>query len=253
MEHRKKWYELYLPSDYTHWTLSYCVPSDDCDSWNWKTSGSHGEKPIHRAWLVIGIHRMFLKLYLWKVKPFKHEFGQDSYKRYGITFFERGVHLHWDDTWVHSLPWDWECVRHDLLYPNGDVYWHNKFPRYRLGEKSKSYTWHDIFDGRTPYKKTDVDVEVARFIDLVHYTKDGRKQTARIRLAGEEREWRYRWFKWLPWPNIKRRVVDCWSDTELGEKAGSWKGGMMGWSVEWRKGESMEGAFWRWYKEWDGR
>jgi hypothetical protein len=35
-------------------------------------------------------------------------------------------------------------------------------------------------------------------------------------------------------------------------ESGSCKGGMMGWSVPWNKNESMETAFWRWYKKWDG-
>jgi hypothetical protein len=252
MRIRKKWYEFYWNEGHTHWNIHYNIPSDDCDSWN---SPQHkGEKPIYRASLTIGFWKMFLLVYLWKVTPFEGSFGMDNNKRYGLTFFERSLHLHWGETKVYWLPWDWEIVRHDLLYPNGDVYWHNKYPRVRLGEKQKNnYSWYEILDGnQSPYPKSDTQVEVAKYVNLEHYTKDGRQQIAKIRLAGEEREWRYRWFKWLPWPRKISRVVDCYSDVELGQRAGSWKGGMMGWSVEWREDESMEGAFWRWYKKWDG-
>jgi hypothetical protein len=48
------------------------------------------------------------------------------------------------------------------------------------------------------------------------------------------------------------RVVDCDSNAELGKKAGSWKGGLMGWSCEWDPYENMESAFRRWYDKWDG-
>jgi hypothetical protein len=253
MRIRKKWFELETNTDHTHWCIHYSTPSDDCDSWDWRER-EHGRKPTYRSWLTIGIWRLFFMVYLWKVTPFKGDWGQDNTRRYGITFFERSVHLHWGETKVYWLPWDWEIVRHDLLYPNGDVYWHNKFPRIRLGEKSNSYSWHQILDGgESPYPKSDAETELVKYVDLVHHTKSGKKQVARIRLAGEEREWRYRWFKWLPWPRKISRVVDCWSDAELGERAGSWKGGMLGWSVEWREDESIEGAFWRWYKHWDGR
>lgn len=253
MRIRNKWIELETNTDHTHWTLSYNVPSDDCDSWNWWANRAKGEKPIHRAWLTIGIWHMYFRLCLWKVTPFKGSFEMDNTKRYGFTYFERSLHLHWGETHVFWLPWQWECVRHDLLLPNGDLYWRNKYPSFRLGEKKKHYSWYNILEmDESPFPKSDVQVQAAEFIELTHYTKSGKKQVAKIRLCGEEREWRWRWFRWLPWPNIKRRVVDCWSNEELGERAGSWKGGMMGWSVDWEEGESMKHAFWRWYKKWDG-
>jgi hypothetical protein len=87
---------------------------------------------------------------------------------------------------------------------------------------------------------------------LDHWTKDGVNQKAKIRLAGEEREWRPKCTRWLPIFRKIQRVVDCDSDTELGPRAGSWKGGMLGWSVDWQKDESMKEAFWRWYRNWDG-
>jgi hypothetical protein len=89
-------------------------------------------------------------------------------------------------------------------------------------------------------------------MNLVHYTKVGRKQEADITFTGEEREWRWKWFTWLPLFSKVERVIDCDSNVELGKKAGSWKGGMMGWSCEWDLDESMESAFRRWYEKWDG-
>ena len=250
---RNKWFELTWPSRSSHWTLSYNVPSDNHDSWAWDNNRSKGDRAIHRAWLTIGIWKMFFMVYLWKIKPFKDTFESDSTKRYGFTFFERGLHLHWGDTKVYWLPWDWEIVRWDLLLPGGEIYYRNKYPK---PKGVRSYSWYTILEvGETPFKDAaqDVQVQVAETINLEHYTKDGRKQVAKIRLAGEEREWRWRWFKWLPWPNQKKRSIDCSSDIELGEKAGSWKGGMMGWSIPWPEDESMKQAFHNWYRKWDGR
>lgn len=181
---------------------------------------------------------------------------------YGFSFDKEAIHIHYgiqpgswssidpknsDHTKVFWWPWRPTIVRHDLLYPNGDVYYRNKYPR----KDQKHIYWYEVFDSNA--KQSDAQVQVAVFIDLVHYTKDGgEKQVARIRLTGELREWRPKWTRWLPIFRHTRRVVDCLSDIELGTKAGSWKGGLMGWSCEWREDESMEDAFRRWYKNWNG-
>jgi hypothetical protein len=248
MRIRNKWIELTSNSDYTHWCFYYSIPSDDCDSWN--TYRDRGEKPIYRSWITIGFWRFFFKMYLWKVKPFEGSFELDNSKRYGFTFFERSVHIHWSETKVYSLPWDWDIVRHDLLMPDGRLYWRNDYAK----KGKKYYYWYGILEcDEHPYPVVPTQKQVAKFVELVHHTRDGRKQVAKIRLTADEREWRWKWFKWLPWPNKKNRVVDCHSDIELGDRAGEWKGGLMGWSTEWKKDESLEAAFWRWYRNWNGR
>lgn len=177
----------------------------------------------------------------------------DNTKRYGVTYFERSMHVHWGETKVYWMPWDWDIVRWDLLYPDGEVYYHNKYPSATLADRRRTFSWYNILDMKeSPYPKSDVQTQVAEYVKLEHFTKDGRKQVANIRLAGEVREWRWRWFKWLPWPRRVRRTVDCLSDVELGSRSGSWKGGMIGWSVPWPEDESIEQAFWNWYKKWDG-
>lgn len=178
---------------------------------------------------------------------------------YGVSFNSETLHIHYgiqpgcwssydkansDHSKVFWWPWHSTIVRHDLLYPDGEVYWHNKYPR-KKGAKHLHWYEVDMAGG-------DVAVETTKFIELVHHTRDGRKQVAKITLRGEEREWRPRWTRWLPIFRKIRRVVDCSSDVELGEKAGSWKGGLMGWSAEWHKDESMTGAFYRWYRNWNG-
>lgn len=179
---------------------------------------------------------------------------------YGFSFDKEAIHIHYgiqpgswssqdpknsDHTKVFWWPWRLDIIRHDLLLPNGDLYHRNSYPR----KNGKHLHWWEVFDGQV---KSDVQVEAAKYVTLVHYTKAGVKQEARIRLAGEEREWRPKWTRWLPLFRYTRRVVDCYSDVELGSRAGSWKGGMIGWSCEWRHGETLEDAFWRWYKQWDG-
>jgi hypothetical protein len=188
-------------------------------------------------------------------------FMEDIRKDYGFTFTPDGLHIYYgiqpgnwsrndpensDHSKLFWYPWRLEIVRHDLLYLDGDVYYRNLYPR----KNKKHLHWWEVFD--MPKPESGVEVQVAEFVELDHWTKDGQNQKAKIRLAGEEREWRPKWTRWLPLFKKKRRVVDCYSDTELGPRAGSWKGGMIGWSVEWKEDESMKEAFWRWYKNWDG-
>lgn len=191
-------------------------------------------------------------------------FMEEIRKEYGFTFTPDGLHTYYgiqpgnwsrndpensDHSKIFWYPWRLEIVRHDLLYPNGDVYHRNTYPKKK---NEKHIHWWEVFDWPKQEDKDQVEAQVAEFVELDHWTKDGVNQKAKIRLTGEEREWRPKWTLWLPIFKYTRRVVDCYSDTELGPRAGSWKGGMMGWSCEWKKDESMKDAFWRWYKKWDG-
>ena len=150
-----------------------------------------------------------------------------------------------DHSKCYFYPWRHEIVRHDLLLPNGDLYVRNMF---RFGRRKGCHLhWYDVFNATYGNATT----EVAKYVNLTHVTKNGDTQTARIRLTGEEREWR-RWWGLLPFGKIVNRTCECSSDVELGERAGSWKGGLMGWGCEWKKGETLEQAFQRWYSSWNG-
>lgn len=233
---RKPWGEIEF-SKYRFYMIKLQWPTDGWDE--------------SRVRLVFGFWRFFFSINLWTAEPWK-ECGTQA-PCYGVSFHDSILWVSYgaDRSFIIDMPWKWEIVRHDLLYPDADVYHRNKFPASTLAQKKRTISWHDVFE-KTNNFEDDVQVLVAKFITLTHYTKDGRKQIAKIRLAGEEREWRWKWFKWLPWPNLKQRVVDCTSDIELGDRAGSWKGGMMGWSIPWEEGESMKAAFFKWYKKWDG-
>jgi len=193
--------------------------------------------------------------------------GREGYwdytrREYGFMADKEALHIHYgiqpgswsrndpensDHSKVYFWPWHPSIVRWDLLLPNGDVYHRNTYP---LKKGQSQIGWYDVFN---VLKQSSVEVEAVRFVKLTHYTKDGTEQIAIIKLTGTEREWRPRWTSWLPFFKIVQRCVECDSDVELGEKAGSWKGGLMGWSCEWKHDETMEQAFWRWYAQWNGK
>lgn len=71
---------------------------------------------------------------------------------------------------------------------------------------------------------------------------NGTVQNRTVTIYGEEMEWRWRWFTWLPIPRMIRRSVNISFDDEVGERTGSWKGGTIGCSYDWRSNESMLAA-----------
>lgn len=240
MRIRNKWLECFLPSDHRHWCLHLDWPNQ------------HDETPefgVFRLRLVVGIWRFFLCLNLWRVEPTKYDSWSLASKSYGLTFFDRSLHVHHGKTTIWNLPWAWEMVRWDLLKPDAEVLHRNLRPMNFGVDNKSTQSWYELLE-KDPEPALQ---EFVRYVHLEHTTRDGRVQQATIRLAGEEREWRWQWFTWLPWPRLIRRTVDCSSSCELGERAGEWKGGLTGWSCQWQEHESMEAAFYRWYENWNGR
>ena len=259
---RDHWFTFALgiqnPYERDHWEKPYCQLHIAGFGHSWWIKIPEIFKPREKwvdlskeSWATVG-------------KDGRKGYTESIRRDYGFSFDGEAIHIHYgiqpgswssrdpknsDHTKVFWWPWRLEIVRHDLLYPDGELYYRNKYPR----GKQKHYAWWELLDDKTEADLNHVEVELAKFVDLVHYTKDGgQKQEARIRLTGELREWRPKWTRWLPIFRRIQRVVDCNSNIELGTKAGSWKGGMMGWSCEWREDESVEDAFRRWYKNWNG-
>lgn len=144
---------------------------------------------------------------------------EDWHASYGFVWFGRAIHLNWRDKCkVLRLPFDWEHVRHDYLWPDGRLH-HASGPR--------------EYDGPAETKERHP------------YTYTLRNGTVQHRIAtvnGEEREWRWRWFRWLPWPRMIQRTINVAFDDEVGERTGSWKGGTIGCGYEWKHGETMLAA-----------
>ena len=201
----------------------------------------------------LGFWRFFASVGLWPTKGVG-DFSSIMGPKYGFSYSEGTLFIYkgLDKYIAFDMPWKWEIVRHDLLLPNGDVYERNLWDL-KGKQIGKHFQWYEILEGwhDENIRKSLLD-RCTQSVELDHYTKDGRRQQAKITLMGEEREWRWKWFRWLPIPAKIHRVVSCESNIELGKRAGSWKGGRIGWSFEWDENESMKSAFRRWYDKWDG-
>jgi hypothetical protein len=228
-------------SEYNHFHFYLTLPTEDSEDKNLK--------------MYVGFWKLYFFIGFWPVTPRKVEWelGQIS-NQYGFSYFERSLMIYRGEkrTLFFEMPWAWQIVRSDLLMPDGKVYHSNRW-NYEGEKIGRHLSWFDIFNGWKDKRIQDrLKKKCTKKMELVHYTKDGRKQEAVITFTGEEREWRWKWFTWLPLFSKVERVVDCDSNVELGKKAGSWKGGLMGWSCEWDPYENMESAFIRWYDKWDG-
>jgi len=65
----------------------------------------------------------------------------------------------------------------------------------------------------------------------------------------EEREWRWKALRWLPWPRKVSRCISVEFDKEVGEERGSWKGGTIGCGYEMRVGETPDECLYRMQRE----
>jgi hypothetical protein len=68
--------------------------------------------------------------------------------------------------------------------------------------------------------------------------KSGEVQNRKATIRKEEREWKWRWFKWLPYPKNIRTYINIRFDGEVGEETGEWKGGCTGCSYDMKPDET---------------
>ena len=153
---------------------------------------------------------------------------EDWWATYGFSCHARDIHLNWRTRCkIIHLPWDWRHVRHDVFDKNGKRRtWKPDYPTILKRGESERAPPQD--DGR--YKETH---------DYTYVLRSGEVQKRTATIYGEEMEWRWRWFTWLPWPRKISRSISVDFSDEVGERTGSWKGGTVGCSWEWREGETM--------------
>jgi hypothetical protein len=176
---------------------------------------------IHHEDATINLHLIWPAIYIKVPKLITDRPGTEDWNAaYGVNYHERAFQFYWRDKCkILHLPWDWQHVRHTYLKPDGSVHHHAGPSEYRPPE--------DTIE-KHPY---------------AYRLRSGGVQQRTASINGEEREWRWRWFTWLPFPPGRvKRSINIDFDAEVGERTGSWKGGCMGCGYDWRKGETMQEA-----------
>lgn len=134
------------------------------------------------------------------------------------------IHFNWGvKCKIVHLPWEWMQVRHDILM--ADKSW-KRVTNSRFDNPDNSgrpREWADKFEQKHPY---------------TYKLRNGTVQNRTATIGVEERECRWRWLKWLPFPRIIRRSIDVTFDDEVGEGTGSWKGGTVGCGYTMLRGET---------------
>lgn len=182
------------------------------------------------------LHLLYVNIFL-RVCPSRTE-PRDILDKWGFSVHagtDWGAWTEWHLTWggrgkIVYMPWAWEHVRTSVLGADGRRWFHElsgeHWRRELPGVDQRGYTLPRDLPRWTltlPYRY------------MLH---SGEQQNVNATISVEEREWRWRWFKWLASPRMIHRTIHVEFDGEVGERAGSWKGGTVGCSYELRDGEA---------------
>lgn len=181
----------------------------------YNVAGYFDERPnIHLA-------LFFFELYI--NLPFKSGIDDCESLSYGFYLYGIGLHPLWfDQLWIRlgtkskviEMPWAFDWVRTSNLRTDGS--WEHETRKNRKDfyeEKWKGIIWNET-------------------VPFSYKLKSGEKQNVLATIKVEEREWRPQWFKWTKLFAKTRKTIDIDFDGEVGERAGSSKGGTVGCSYE---------------------
>lgn len=129
-----------------------------------------------------------------------------------------------DRSWRWYMPWTykWESTEH-LDHDLKTVI---------VKEVKRNRDWQKYFKECEEYKKN-----YSKVYDYTYYLKNGEVQQRKASVTVERRTWYMRGWSW------KKKVITCIDvafNDEVGERAGSWKGGTIGCSYELLPDETPE-------------
>ncbi len=186
--------------------------------WNFEICYQIGGYFDNRPRIKIGIIFFHLTLIL----PFRNKWKEDcSPPKWGVAIHNdtfwiykgiTGSNCGSDRWWAKALPFALKLVRTSMLKKDGC--WEHSTP-----DNNKEFyldKWNDILWSEVyPFK---------------YVLKSGETQYRQAAVKVKKMEWRR--IKWLPILNKIKTTIDVEFNEEVGEEAGSWKGGCVGCSYE---------------------
>lgn len=155
-------------------------------------------------------------------------------ERWGFTYFMRAIQCSWGcKCKCISMPWDLDHIKHEVRRPDGS--WVPYVGSWEVAQPIKNTDGMVVIGGGK-----EPDGREAFTFDYTYILKSGEVQHRIATIYVERREWRQKWLKWCPLFAKKRKSIDVSFNDEVGERTGSWKGGVMGTGYEMRKGETPE-------------
>ncbi len=162
---------------------------------------------------------------------------------WGVYYHDRAVVFCWGrkSKFVY-MPWMYEQVRHEVQRPDGS--WVPFVGSWEEGPLRVVNDRGATFGGKEPDGRA---IETHPY----HYTlRSGEVQERMANVYVERREYRWRWFwKKIPWPRRRYQSIQVEFDAEVGERTGSWKGGVVGTGHDMKPGETVLAALRRMERE----
>lgn len=196
-----------------NWVSLYLRP---CKlSFVYNVAGYFDERPY--------IHLELFLLDVYLTLPIKTGIDECEPSRYGFYLYGEGLgRMGFDQLWIClgekskciNLPWALDWVRTSNLRRDGN--WEHE----TKGNRKDFYKdeWNDVIWSEThPYK---------------YVLRSGKEQHVQATIKVSEREWRPLWFKWTKLFAHVKRDIEIEFDNEVGERTGSWKGGVLGCSYK---------------------
>lgn len=149
---------------------------------------------------------------------------------WGVYYSERALVLCWGkrSKFIY-MPWMYTQVRHDVQRADGS--WVPYVGSWEEGPLRVVNDRGATMGGKEPDGR---HLEEHPY----HYRlRSGEVQERIATVYVERREHRWRGFKWLPWPRLRRQSIQVEFSGEVGERTGSWKGGVIGTGCDMRPGE----------------
>lgn len=137
---------------------------------------------------------------------------------WGVYYHESAIVLGWGSKtkFIH-MPWEYSFIRRELLAKDGT--WMLQSKDYYSLDGPEFELWEEEY----PYTYTKINGDTQRVTATV---------------TAERVEYRWKCLKWQSLFARRRAVIGVRFSDEVGESAGSWKGGTIGCGYTMRKGET---------------
>lgn len=188
---------------------------------------------------LLGIYSLFLlPLLFWGwgqfylALPFDTGIDRSDYKEFGFSwgsndsryaiehlYFKFGSKFKFIDLPLLSR----QFYEHSVMLKDGT--WETEY----YNTKPKKEFWNDEIWKDKVWSETHV---------YTNTTSWGEIQEANATIKVERREWRRKWMMWTSLGSYKRKVIDISFDQEIGDRAGSYKGGTVGCSYDLKPNET---------------
>ena len=226
--YKSSWYEF--TPDWSGFNLSYDL------------AGYFSPKPelqIYFIWGKLFIHlpwRHYKKIEREKTLKEKRKdklneiAGKSVKKSYVKEFYDEseppsyGIYYHFNQI----------CIKYGIKYKLFDMPWVQTW--IRTSALKNDGTWIDETKNNRNMSFYDElkwkDILLIEKYTYRYITKDGTLQECEATIRVEEREWRWKWFKWLKYTRKTYKCIDVSFKVEIGEGKNSYKGGVTGCSYE---------------------